>query len=89
MSETTFQQLFIYSFSLQIWKAFVHSPVLYALCKRKEHLFLSHPECFPSLLQDGEFPRLKEGLNHPHGEDVHFGIHHNLFFLHEIYQIKA
>lgn len=44
----------------------------------------SHPERSASLLQDGQLPRLKEGLDHPHGKDVHFGVHNDFFFLHQL-----
>jgi len=43
---------------------------------------------FPSLLQDGQLPRLEEGLSHPHGEDVHFGVHNGFLFLQQICRIK-
>lgn len=44
--------------------------------------------CFSSLLQDGQLLRLKEGLNHPHGKDVHFGIHQDFFFLQQLFGKK-
>lgn len=46
---------------------------------------LSH---FPSLLQDGQLPRLEKGLNHPHPEDVHFSIHQDFFFLKKLFEDK-
>lgn len=33
------------------------------------------------LFKDGQLLRFKEGLRHPHAENVHFGIHQDFFFL--------
>lgn len=37
-----------------------------------------------SLLEDGQLPGFEEGLDHPHGKDVHFSVHHDFLFLQQI-----
>lgn len=92
-SKTTMQQQLFIQFLNIIWKSStIHFQMFQfcvgALCNKTISSSHPHTEPFASLLQDGELLQLKEGLNHPHGKDVHFRVHHDFLFLQQICGMK-
>lgn len=94
MQQSFFFKLFLYT----VWKSSISFSIHFqffpscagAPCNRKDYflLFFSLPEPLSSLLEHRELPRLEESLHHPHGEDVHFSVHHDFFFLQQLCGIK-